>query len=451
MLFNSFAFLFLFLPLALAGYQLLRRHGIAWLAVCSLAFYAWWDWRFLPLLLLSICVNYAAGQAICSRNGLARRAVFFTALAFDLGLLLWFKYAAFLFGIDAGMPLPVGISFFTFTQVAFLVDCLHGIAREPRFGPYVLFVSYFPHLVAGPVLHHAEMMPQFRNGQALRAKNLACGLTVFALGLAKKVLVADNIAPLASPIFAAGTAPQLLDAWIGTLAYGMQLYYDFSGYSDMAIGLSLLFGVRLPENFNSPYQAQNIADFWRRWHMTLSRFLRDYLYIPLGGGRCGKWTRQRNLMLTMVLGGAWHGAGWTFLAWGALHGLFLIAHRHFSGGAPRWWGRPLTFLAVLLAWVPFRAPDMAVALDIWSGMAGWHGAGLPRGLGGPGLQWVDGGGFGLPLLAAAALAAWFAPNTQQLMGRQWSGSLSNAGAVAALLLACIFSMNRPSEFLYFQF
>ncbi|WP_342116963.1 MBOAT family O-acyltransferase [Pseudoduganella sp. OTU4001] len=451
MLFNSFAFIFLYLPLTLAGYQLLRRHGVMWLALCSLFFYAWWDWRFLPLLLLSICVNFHAGQAICSRTGTARQALFYAALAFNLGLLVWFKYAGFVFGMDPGLPLPIGISFFTFTQIAFLVDCRRGVAREPRLGPYVLFVSYFPHLVAGPVLHHAEMMPQFRNGQSLRAENLAAGLTIFALGLAKKVLIADNVAPLANPLFTAGAAPQLLDAWIGTLAYSMQLYFDFSGYSDMAIGLSLLFGVRLPENFNSPYQAHDIADFWRRWHMTLSRFLRDYLYIPLGGNRNGSWARRRNLMLTMVLGGAWHGAGWTFLAWGVLHGFYLVLHQHFSGGARRWWGRPLTFLAVLLAWVPFRASDMGAALDIWSGMAGLHGLGLPRGLGGPGLQWVDGGGYGLPLLALAALLAWFAPNTRQLMEQKWDGSLRYAGTTAILLLVCVFSMNRPTEFLYFQF
>ncbi len=451
MLFNSFAFIFLFLPLVLAGYQLLRRHGVAWLAICSLFFYAWWDWRFLPLLLLSICVNYCAGDAMCRVAGRRRALVFAFALAFDLGLLGWFKYAAFLFGVTTGVPLPIGISFFTFTQIAFLVDCWRGVAREPRFAPYVLFVSYFPHLVAGPVLHHAEMMPQFRNGRALSAADLALGLTIFAIGLGKKVLVADNLAPLANPVFGAGAVPRLLDAWIGTLAYSMQLYFDFSGYSDMAIGLSLLFGVRLPENFDSPYQARNISEFWRRWHMTLSRFLRDYLYIPLGGNRHGEWRRRRNLMLTMVLGGAWHGAGWTFLAWGAMHGLFLVLQQRFGGGPARWWDRPLTFLVVLLAWVPFRAPDLASALQIWGGMAGFHGLGLPHALGGPGLQWAPASGIGLPLLLTASIAAWFGPNTRQLVSRHWRGTLRHAGAVAALLLVCVFSMNQPTEFLYFQF
>jgi D-alanyl-lipoteichoic acid acyltransferase DltB (MBOAT superfamily) len=451
MLFNSFAFVFLYLPLVLAGYQLFNRHGVVWLAVCSLFFYAWWDWRFLPLLLLSICFNFYCGRVICGLSGRLRSAVLAGALAGNIGLLVWFKYASFLFGVDPGLPLPIGISFFTFTQIAFLVDCWQGIAREPRFAPYALFVSYFPHLVAGPVLHHAEMMPQFRDGRRLQAEDLAFGLTVFAFGLGKKVLVADNLAPLASPVFAAGAAPQLLEAWIGTLAYSMQLYFDFSGYSDMAIGLSRMFGVRLPENFASPYQARDISEFWRRWHMTLSRFLRDYLYIPLGGSRDGEWRRRRNLMVTMVLGGAWHGAAWTFLLWGALHGLFLVVQRRFGGGTPAWWGRPLTFTVVLLAWVPFRSPDIASAIEHWAGMAGMHGLGMPHALGGTGLRSIPAGGIGLPLLLAASLSTWFAPNTRQLLERHWNGSLRGAGAVAALLLACVFTMNRPTEFLYFQF
>lgn len=451
MLFNSFGFLFLFLPVAVVGYQLLRRHGVAWLGICSLFFYAWWDWRFLPLLLLSICFNYGAGRGLCLLAGRLRDAALAASLAVNLGVLAWFKYTAFLFGISPGLPLPIGISFFTFTQIAFLVDCWRGVAREPRFTAYLLFVSYFPHLVAGPVLHHAEMMPQFCDGRSLRARDLAVGLTVFALGLGKKVLVADNLAPLANPLFAGGIAPQLADAWIAALAYSMQLYFDFSGYSEMAIGLSQLFGVRLPENFDSPYQARNISDFWRRWHMTLSRFLRDYLYIPLGGNRGGQWRRWRNLMLTMALGGAWHGAGWSFLVWGALHGLFLVVHQRVGGGKAAWWDRPLTFLAVLLAWVPFRAPDLGSALQIWAGMAGLNGLGLPHALGGPGLQWIAAGGTSMPLLAAASLAAWLSPNARQLLARHWSGSLRHAGAVAALLIACVFSLNRPTEFLYFQF
>ncbi len=451
MLFNSFGFVFLFLPLTLAGYQVLRRHGVAWLGICSLLFYAWWDWRFLPLLLLSICFNFAAGRALCGLPRQPRNAALAAAVAVNLGMLTWFKYSAFLFGISPGMPLPIGISFFTFTQIAFLVDCWRGIAREPRFAPYLLFVSYFPHLVAGPVLHHAEMMPQFHNGRSLKSEDLAAGLTIFALGLAKKVLVADQLAPLANPLFAGGIAPQMADAWIGTLAYSMQLYFDFSGYSDMAIGLSRLFGVRLPENFNSPYQARNISEFWRRWHMTLSRFLRDYLYIPLGGNRGGRWRRWRNLMITMVLGGAWHGAGWSFLAWGALHGMYLVLHQRFGGGKTVWWTGPMTFVAVMLAWVPFRAPDLGSAVQIWAGMAGLHGLGLPHAVGGQGLQWVSAGGIGMPLLLAASCAAWFAPNTSDLFARYWDGGLRQAGTVAALLLACVFNMNRPTEFLYFQF
>lgn len=465
MLFNSLGFLFLFLPLVLAGYQLCARHRVCWLAASSLFFYAWWDIRFLPLLLLSIAVNFLAGRAICGNSGGRREAIFWCALVFNLGLLIWFKYAGFLFGLATGLPLPIGISFFTFTQLAFLADCRQGRASEPQVGPYVLFVSYFPHLIAGPVLHHAEMMPQFRHCRGLQARDLATGLTIFAMGLAKKVLLADNLAPMAAPVFAADSAPALLEAWIGVLAYSLQLYFDFSGYSDMAVGLSRMFGVRLPENFNAPYQASSIAEFWRRWHMTLSRFLRDYLYIPLGGNRAGRWRRLRNLMLTMLLGGAWHGAGWTYILWGGLHGVYLVVQQWIGGGAARWWHRPLTFLAVMWAWVPFRARDLASTFDIWGGLLGAHGVNLPHGLGFmqarlgrwdgllryDGLQWIDLGGVALPLLASAACIAWLLPTRQALLATRWDGQMRWSGAVAALLLACIFTLNRPTAFLYFQF
>ena len=371
MLFNSFAFLFAYLPIVLAGYFLLDRLAptagtsanwrrlapAAWLAGASLFFYAWWDVRYLPLLLASICVNYGAGRLIGASAGAARKRVLVAALALNLGLLAYYKYANFFIdsvnaiAVTAGagavsLPwhgldiiLPIGISFFTFTQIAFLVDCYRGEVREYRFIHYVLFVSYFPHLIAGPVLHHRDMMPQFADPANAhpRAANFAIGLSIFTIGLAKKVLIADNLSPLAIPVFAAGAEPTLIEAWIGVLAYTFQLYFDFSGYSDMAIGLSRLFGVKLPLNFNSPYKAANIADFWRRWHMTLSRFLRDYLYIPLGGSRRGEAMRYRNLMLTMLLGGLWHGAGWTFVIWGGLHGLYLVlqqAWQRVFGAAP---------------------------------------------------------------------------------------------------------------------
>jgi len=511
MLFNSFGFLFCYLPIVLAGYFLLGRlgrHGpgnwralapAAWMVLASLFFYAWWEWRYLPLLLASICVNYTAGRWIAGSTGPARKRLLVLALVLNLALLAYYKYANFfidsvnaaagLHWADLQILLPIGISFFTFTQIAFLVDCYRGEVREYRFIHYVLFVSYFPHLIAGPVLHHRDMMPQFADPANSRphAANFAIGLSIFVVGLAKKVLIADNLSPLAIPIFAAGAEPTLIEAWIGVLAYSFQLYFDFSGYSDMAIGLSRLFGVKLPLNFNSPYKAGNIAEFWRRWHMTLSRFLRDYLYISLGGSRRGTVPRYRNLMLTMLLGGLWHGAGWTFIIWGGLHGLYLVvqqAWRHQFGEARagRWWPAVLTFLAVMLAWIFFRAPDVATAWDILGALFGANGLSLPRGLAGQGaalaswglhpafdgIRWIELAGPGLPLLLGAMLLAFKAPNTQEIFshyepaierifqpagrwGVIWRPTRRWSVGLAALFIACIFGMNRVSEFLYFQF
>jgi alginate O-acetyltransferase complex protein AlgI len=517
MLFNSFAFLFAYLPIVLAGYFLLDRWALSaswrlapavWLALASLFFYAWWDVRYLPLLLASIGINYAAGRLLGASSGVARKRVLVVALALNLGLLAYYKYANFFIdsvntiaeladaGAGAGsLPwhglaiiLPIGISFFTFTQIAFLVDCYRGEVREYRFIHYVLFVSYFPHLIAGPVLHHRDMMPQFADPANAhpRAANFAIGLSIFTIGLAKKVLIADNLSPLAIPIFAAGATPTLIEAWIGVLAYTFQLYFDFSGYSDMAIGLSRLFGVKLPLNFNSPYKAANIADFWRRWHMTLSRFLRDYLYFPLGGSRRGVAMRYRNLMLTMLLGGLWHGAGWTFVIWGGLHGLYLVLQqawqRVFGAARSRCWPAILTFIAVMLAWIFFRAPDVATASDIAGALVGANGVSLPRALAGhaaslaqwglhpafDGIRWIELAGPGLPVLLGAMLLAFRAPNTQEIFflyepaierifqpaGRwafSWRPTRRWSVGFAALFLACIFGMNRVTEFLYFQF
>lgn len=499
MLFNSFSFLLLYLPVVFAGYCMLSRWRpgwtIAWLALASLFFYGYWDARYLPLLLASILFNYWCGMRIGAAGARRRRWLVF-ALTANLALLAYYKYANFFIDSlnrvagaqvpDWSIILPIGISFFTFTQIAFLVDCYRGLAGEYRFTHYTLFVSYFPHLIAGPVLHHKEMMPQFDARPRPNAADFAVGISIFVMGLAKKVLLADPLSVLVGPVFAAGAEPQLVEAWIGALAYTMQLYFDFSGYSDMAIGLSRLFGVRLPLNFNSPYQAANISEFWRRWHMTLSRFLRDYLYVPLGGNRSGKVARYRNLLLTMVLGGLWHGAGWTFVVWGGLHGFYLVLHHAWQAlrgqQPPRWWGRGLTFLAVMLAWVIFRAPDLATAGDVLLALAGGNGVALPRGMAAyahqflalgwapsfTGIRWIDFSGPGVPVLGLALLLAFLAPNTQQIFRHyepgiemvveragklQWRWTPSRVWSLAFSLvfLGCLFSMNRVSEFLYFQF
>ncbi len=419
MLFNSPQFIYLFLPIVLMGFLWLARssHRIAatWLTASSLFFYGWWNPAYVGLLIGSIFFNYGMGLVLARdatrpaaqrRSGAAaqRRAYL---LAFGVGanlaLLGYYKYTNFFLGtIDAMIGthwkldeiiLPLGISFFTFTQIAFLVDAWRGIAREFNFIHYGLFVTYFPHLIAGPILHHKEMMPQFgrKDTYHLNWENLAVGLIIFAIGLWKKVVLADGVAIYAKPVFAAaghGATLSFLEAWAGALAYSLQLYFDFSGYSDMAIGISRLFGITLPLNFNSPYQALNITDFWRRWHMTLSRFLRDYLYVPLGGNRRGKPRRYANLMITMLLGGLWHGAGWTFVIWGGLHGLYLVIHHAWEGvtrcsglRGGRGWTRALawlcTFLAVVVGWVFFRAESLPAALNMLAGMSGANGIVLP--------------------------------------------------------------------------
>jgi D-alanyl-lipoteichoic acid acyltransferase DltB (MBOAT superfamily) len=496
-LFNSFSFLFLYLPLVLAGYAVLARWrprwATGWLALASLFFYGYWDVRYLPLLMASIVFNYLAARRIVAATPANRKRWLVLALTANLLLLGYYKYANFfLDSVNAlahthlhgwAVVLPIGISFFTFTQIAFLVDCYRGLAGEYRFWHYTLFVSYFPHLIAGPVLHHKEMMPQFEQRPGLHAADFAVGLSIFVMGLAKKVLLADPLSTLVAPVFAAGAHPQLVEAWIGALAYAFQLYFDFSGYSDMAIGLSRLFGVKLPLNFNSPYQAANIAEFWRRWHMTLSRFLRDYLYVPLGGNRHDAARRVRNLMLTMLLGGLWHGAGWSFVVWGGLHGLYLVAHQGWTAlvgqRAPRLWGRALTFLAVLAAWVVFRAPDLETAGGVLSGMVGANGLALPHGLTAyaaylpahasfTGIRWIDFSGAGIPVLLLAMLLAFVAPNTQEIFRHYapcveqifhrkgsllwaWRPRMAWSLAFSLLFLGCVFSMNRVSEFLYFQF
>jgi len=464
MLFNSYVFIFAFLPVVIFGFYRIGKHSHAlamlWLAAASLFFYGWWDARFVGLLLGSVVFNYSAGYLIghrVARNSLGPPKMWLAgAIAVNLILLGYFKYANFLidnvnrFG-GTSLPideiiLPLGISFFTFTQIAFLVDTYQGKVKEFNFVHYALFVTYFPHLIAGPVLHHKEMMPQFakRNVCHVFWDNVAVGLAIFVLGLAKKVLIADSFADFSTPIFEVvkvGGQPMLFEAWCGALAYTFQLYFDFSAYSDMAIGLSLMFNVRLPMNFNSPYKATSIIEFWRRWHMTLSRFLRDYLYIPLGGSRNGPAHRYSNLMITMLLGGLWHGAGWTFVIWGGLHGLYLIVNHAWRYGKRRMgWGAggrfadlgagALTFLAVVVGWVFFRADSVPSAMTMLRGMAGMNGIAVPtlfEGILGPYAAKFDWIIFSIPLPLAhlntvKALAflslgfaiVWLLPNVRQL-------------------------------------
>ena len=493
MLFNSYEFLLGFLPVVLIVYFLLGRSAsglaaIGFLASASLFFYGWWNPVYVALLAGSVVFNYSVGRGL-----LVRRAKWLLTLgvAGDLLTLGAFKYASFfvtnvngIAGLVLPVPqivLPLGISFFTFTQIAYLVDVYRGQVREYSFPSYALFVTFFPHLLAGPVLHHAEVMPQFSRRDIFRfsAENFAVGLTIFAIGLFKKVILADGVAEYAAPVFDAakdGATLTFLSAWGGVLAYTFQLYFDFSGYSDMAIGLARLFGIVFPANFNSPYKASSIIDFWRRWHMTLSRFLRDYLYVPLGGGRRGPLRRHVNLMVTMLLGGLWHGAGWTFVIWGGLHGFYLVMNHAWRGARSRWFGsvrvpagvahwlgRLLTFLAVVTAWVFFRAESLSAATAILEGMAGLNGITKadPYYFGVSQLRW----------LAVMFLIAWGLPNVQQLLHRyrpaletypgeasppswkhlEWRPVASWAFVTAFLLVVAGINLSRVSEFLYYQF
>ena len=517
MLFNSLNFLFGFLPIVLLVFYVIGASGwqratIVWLVAASLFFYGWWNPIYLSLLVGSILFNYIIGCALVREE--CRKQLLILGIIGDLTLLGYYKYANFFIEnaniilstnlSTAEIVLPLGISFFTFTQIAFLVDAYRGKAKELNIN-YSLFVTYFPHLIAGPVLHHKEMMPQFAHAETYRLnwENLAVGLTVFTIGLFKKAVLADGIAIYATPVFnaaQAGVALTLFEAWGGGLSYSFQIYFDFSGYSDMAVGLSLLFGVRLPINFYSPYQSHNIIEFWRRWHMTLSRFLRDYLYISLGGNRKGPIRRHFNLFATMLLGGLWHGASWNFVIWGGLHGFYLAANhiwhtflnqRGCSINPAYGWRKvltiALTFLAVTLAWVPFRAESYSAASEILGAMFGLNGLSLPSRLADltPWLaDWsvtFDGmfnhdlapWSSGLIWLTGLAIVIWLMPNTQQIMEQfrptldgytahplalhwgwyRWMPSRFNTVFIAILGFVSLtwLLIGNYSEFLYFQF
>lgn len=393
MIFSSTAFILVYLPIVFFVYFGLNKlrlipAGKLWLVAASIFFYGYWSIDYIPLLLASIFFNFVVGCAISPyAKGLRIRATRKTVLALsisaNIALLGYFKYANFfienlnsVIGSSyslAEIILPLGISFYTFTQIAFLVDSYRGEAKEYDFVNYALFVTFFPHLIAGPILHHREMMGQFKSKWtwAIRHRNIFMGLFIFSVGLFKKVMIADTFAVWADAGFASGASHDFFSSWATSLSYTFQLYFDFSGYCDMAIGAALLFNIWLPINFNSPYKSLDIQDFWRRWHMTLSRYLRDYLYIPLGGNRCSSARIYFNLMATFVLGGLWHGASWMFVIWGALHGGALVIHRlwkQLGMSMPNPLAWLVTFLFVNVTWVFFRATSLNDAFSILGGM-----------------------------------------------------------------------------------
>lgn len=467
MLFNSYEFLFHFLPLTLTGFLVLfymnrKEWAFIWLTLASLYFYSQWNLWNLPLLLASVAINFFMGRMI----GQGKRIALYLGVSLNLLLLGGFKYAGFVASMFGESPtieiaLPLAISFFTFQQIAYLVDIHRHVINPFRFPQYLLFVSFFPHLIAGPIMHYREMMPQFTRLSITRTHLQTAGLGIifFNIGLFKKVVLADHFAAISDPAFAsaAASAPlEAMTAWQGMLAYTFQIYFDFSGYAEMAIGLGLLFGIWLPINFNSPYKATSIVDFWRRWHVTLSNFLRDYLYIPLGGNRLGEWRQASNLLITMLLAGLWHGAGWTFVLWGGLHGLLLVInHRlpRLAGRLPwRISSTLLTFLLVALLWVLFRAETLPAAWHYFSAL--WQYPDLSR-------LFAE---QNLPVLAwllAGFVVIWGLPGTLQwLQYTHWQENPAairlhaGHGLLAGVLLFISLKMmaSGPSQsFIYFVF
>lgn len=396
MLFSSPVFIFIFLPITLLVYLIFLKnnqslYGKLWLVVCSLFFYGYWNPKYLALIILSIIVNYCLGLVIRGLSKVNQRRAkltLFLGIVLNLFALFYFKYADFFIATvnqvlltdfpALNIILPLAISFFTFQQVAFLVDTYRKECEEVDFISYCLFVSFFPQLIAGPIVHHKEMMPQFKNVQsnAYNWTNVSLGIFAFSVGLFKKLIIADTFSKWANMGF---NNPEIIgfwDAWVTSLSYTFQLYFDFSGYADMAIGVALLFNIKLPRNFNSPYKATNIQEFWRRWHMTLSRWFGEYVYKVLGGNKLGFAFTLRNLFITAFISGIWHGAGWTFIIWGIFHGVAMVMHRiwntiGFRMGKKAGW--VLTFLFVNFTWVFFRAESIRDAVDIIKGMSGING------------------------------------------------------------------------------
>ncbi len=511
MRFNSYEFIFVFLPAVWLGWRALlgagkHRAGVAWLCLGSLVFYGYWNWLYLPLLTGSLVINFLIGGRL-SRQGPSwnRRFLLGLGLAWNIGLLGYFKYSNFLLeNVEAltgahwtldKVILPLGISFFTFQKIAFLVDAWRGQVRDVHFLDFTLFVLFFPQLIAGPIVHHGEFIPQLKEASTWKfdVRRTLLGICLFSAGLFQKSVVADTLAPLADSTFGLitiGTRLRLFEAWTGVGAYSLQLFFDFAGYSHMALGLALFFGFRLPVNFMAPYRAGSVIEFWRRWHITLSSFLRDYVYIPLGGSRRGFGRHLGNLMVTMTLAGLWHGAGWTFVLWGAFHGVALVLNhlwRRMRGTAatrgPASLGAHLLTLATIaFGWVLFRASDLASARLLFESLLGLHGVSVPVAW----APWVEAlapvvrprglypnlhaaptvllvlGTAAVLAVAGPFLLKWFGTTASDITSpgtvrpEELSPAASGPGytrlAVAGMAFALgVAALSRSSPFLYFQF
>jgi alginate O-acetyltransferase complex protein AlgI len=465
MLFNSYIFLFAFLPLTLLVYWLIPASTwrLGFLILASYVFYIYWDWRYLPILIVSTSADWIAGEVISrSKNRRLRLAALLAAIAVNLGFLGYFKYTGFfldnlnglsaMLGTGRNLPvlrlvLPIGISFYTFNAMSYAIDLYKGtVTRAKNYVHYEAFVSMFPHLVAGPIVRYADMDQQLRRQEPrLTAGLAASGLYFFAMGMTKKLLFADLLAPYVNDLWRAHSVLGVPGGWAAALGYALQLYFDFSGYSDMAVGLAFLLGFRFPQNFDSPYKSANISEFWRRWNMSLAFWFRDYVFIPLGGSRKSLIATLRNLIIVWFLVGLWHGAAWTFIIWGLLHGVYLVVHilarRYHLTPSWTWANRLITFLAVLVGWVFFRATSVREAVNVLSAMVGLHG-------------WA-------PAAAAGRVAPLFAATIA--LGLVWVNLVPNTWEIpmqprirwalvyGLLLGAAILTIATPSPFLYFQF
>jgi alginate O-acetyltransferase complex protein AlgI len=469
-LFNSAEFIFAFFPITFAVFWLLpkRQYRLVWLTVASYVFYGYWDYRFMALMLLDTAICYFCGQQIARSESPGRRKFFLLlSLIGCLGVLAYFKYVDFFLGsvnavamqigLESQLPmlgviLPIGISFYTFQALSYTIDLYRREAHEaPSFIMFACYVSMFPQLIAGPIVRYVQVADQLENlPDRPGGDRLTKGIWFFVMGLSKKVLIADVIARMINPMFADYASLGLFQSWAVVLGYTVQIYFDFAGYSDMAVGLGYFVGLKMPQNFNSPYKALNISDFWRRWHISLSTWLRDYLFIPLGGSRVGGGRTLVNLMVVMFLGGMWHGATWGFIVWGLYHGVLLVSHATFSkmGGKIRWapLSRGITFVAVVLGWAIFRTADPGLGFGMTRQLLGsMVGANGVESLGA--LRSLV--GVKLPLLVAAALAwCFWVPNTWDI---QFKPSRRWAIASALMFCACVLLLAEKSPFLYFQF
>jgi D-alanyl-lipoteichoic acid acyltransferase DltB (MBOAT superfamily) len=481
-LFNSYEFIFIFLPIVLIGYFFVLRKAslhtkMIWLVLASLFFYGYWTPKYLYLIISSIIINFGISKLML-RFEKHKKLMLTLGILFNVSLLGYYKYTNFFIDnlnylIDKDIILqqiilPLGISFFTFQQIAFIIDSYKGETRHYRFFEYCLFVTFFPQLIAGPIVHHKEMMPQFEvnDNARIHARNFALGIYIFILGLGKKVLIADNFASVANMGYGAERALSFFESWITSLAYTMQLYFDFSGYCDMAIGAALLFNIKLPLNFNSPYKALNIQDFWRRWHMTLNRFLTQYIYFPLGGSQVGKYRTYFNIFVIFFISGIWHGAGWTFVVWGVLHGLASMIYRAWKTtniSLPKWSAWLLTFLFVNAAWIFFRSETLRQALSILKGMIGLNGIEFPSIANamnkilpfhiGINVELLytspDILKYSIVLLVFLGIVI-FSKNTMERMN-EFNMNVGKVIVLSIITVASILSLSKVSEFLYFNF